>query len=130
MSKTVLILAPHTDDGELGCGGTIAKFVEEERDVHVVAFSDASTTLDDRWPKDQLRTEFDAASRALGLPEGNHRVLDFEVRRFPAHRQEILQAIIDLREELKPELVFVPSRNNFIPISCALLSQAHECGVP
>ena len=27
----VLVLAPHTDDGELGCGGTIARFVEEGR---------------------------------------------------------------------------------------------------
>ena len=24
----VLILAPHTDDGEFGCGGTIAKHIE------------------------------------------------------------------------------------------------------
>jgi len=23
--KKILILSPHTDDGELGCGGTIAK---------------------------------------------------------------------------------------------------------
>ena len=28
MFHRVLILAPHTDDGELGCGGTIAKLVE------------------------------------------------------------------------------------------------------
>lgn len=25
----ILVLAPHTDDGEFGCGGSIAKFVEE-----------------------------------------------------------------------------------------------------
>ena len=25
--KKILVLAPHTDDGELGCGGTIAKFI-------------------------------------------------------------------------------------------------------
>ena len=24
-----LILAPHTDDGEFGCGGSIAKFLED-----------------------------------------------------------------------------------------------------
>ena len=27
--KSVLVLAPHTDDGEFGCGGTIAKLVDE-----------------------------------------------------------------------------------------------------
>ena len=29
MPKTILIISPHTDDGELGCGGSIAKFIEE-----------------------------------------------------------------------------------------------------
>jgi LmbE family N-acetylglucosaminyl deacetylase len=27
--ETVLVLSPHTDDGEFGCGGTIAKMVEQ-----------------------------------------------------------------------------------------------------
>ncbi len=25
--KRVIVLAPHTDDGEIGCGGTIARFI-------------------------------------------------------------------------------------------------------
>ena len=28
-NKKALVLSPHTDDAELGCGGTIAKLVEE-----------------------------------------------------------------------------------------------------
>ncbi len=112
MSETVLILAPHTDDGELGCGGTIAKFVEEERDVHLVAFSDASTYLDERWPRDQLRRELNRAASVLGIAAENVRVFDFEVRRFPEFRQQILERIIELRKELAPDLVFVPSPND------------------
>ncbi len=30
----ILILAPHTDDGELGCGGTIAKLLENNIEVY------------------------------------------------------------------------------------------------
>ena len=37
--KRALVLSPHTDDAELGCGGTIAKLVEEGWDVHVIYFS-------------------------------------------------------------------------------------------
>ena len=37
----VLVLAPHTDDGELGAGATIAKLIEHGADVRYVAFSAA-----------------------------------------------------------------------------------------
>src|SRR5258705_403046 len=33
-TSQILVLAPHTDDGELGCGATIAKFIAAENDVH------------------------------------------------------------------------------------------------
>ena len=43
MSKTffqnVLVLSPHTDDGELAAGGTIARFVQEGSNVTYVALS-------------------------------------------------------------------------------------------
>ena len=31
LNNRVLVLAPHTDDGEFGCGATISRFVEEGR---------------------------------------------------------------------------------------------------
>jgi len=31
--KRALILSPHPDDGELGCGGTIARMIEEGCEV-------------------------------------------------------------------------------------------------
>ena len=38
---TVLVLAPHTDDGEFGCGGTIRYLLERGSRVIYVAFSAA-----------------------------------------------------------------------------------------
>jgi len=35
----ILILAPHTDEGEIGCGGTMAKFAEEGIELYFVTFS-------------------------------------------------------------------------------------------
>ena len=43
--KKALVLAPHTDDGELGCGGTMARLVEGGCDVRYVAFSIATRSL-------------------------------------------------------------------------------------
>jgi len=99
--NTVLILSPHTDDGELGAGGTIARFAEEGRDVWCAAFS----TADDP----QLEHEFRAACAALNVAEDRMIVHDFPRRNFPQFRQAILQHLITMRERHKPGLVFVPS---------------------
>ena len=43
--ERVLVLAPHTDDGEFGAGGTMARLVESGADVRYVAFSIATRSL-------------------------------------------------------------------------------------
>lgn len=107
--STILVLAPHADDGELGCGGAIARFVEEGKDVYCVAFSMARTSVKPEFPDDVLDTELRAAIRELGVPEGNLITFDYPVRHLPEHRQDILQDLIDLREKINPEVIFVPA---------------------
>ena len=50
--KNVLVLAPHTDDGELGCGGFIAKLIELGSKVTYAAFSTAEESVPEGFPKD------------------------------------------------------------------------------
>ena len=107
--NTVLVLAPHTDDGELGCGGTIAKFVEQGKNVHYVAFSTADRSVAEEFPSNQLEVEVREAMSVLGVPAGNLHVYKFEVRKLNYVRQEILEELIKLRDKVRPELVFVPS---------------------
>ena len=56
-TKKVLILAPHTDDGEFGCGGTISKFIEEGIELYYVAFSACQQSVLKEFPSDILITE-------------------------------------------------------------------------
>ena len=109
MFTRILVLAPHTDDGEIGCGGTIAKFLEEGKEVHYAALSTASLALPPECPKDTLSIEVRKATKILGISEDHLRVYDFPVRDFPHHRQAILQELVDLRVALKPDLVLLPS---------------------
>jgi N-acetylglucosamine malate deacetylase 1 len=109
---TALVLAPHTDDGEFGCGGTIAKMVESGMRVVYVAFSAAEKSVSPEFPRDVLRNEVRAATRTLGIATDDCLVLHFEVRRFPEQRQEILDAMIDLQTTYKPDLVMLPSPND------------------
>jgi LmbE family N-acetylglucosaminyl deacetylase len=112
MFRRVLVLAPHTDDGEVGCGGSIAKFVEDDVDVYYIAFSTARKSLKSGLPPDTLKKEVKRAVKELGLKNENLRLFDYDVRTFPQYRQEILEDLIKLREELLPDLVFVPSLND------------------
>ena len=105
----ILILAPHTDDGEFGAGASIARWVAAGIELYYVAFSACQASVPDGWPEDVLVEEMREATNALGVPEGQVRVLDFEVRRFAQARQEILQALVDLNAELRPDLVLMPT---------------------
>lgn len=108
-SQTILVLAPHTDDGELGAGGSIARWAAEGHDIHYVAFSACQTAIPDGWAEDVLRGEVAEATKVLGIVPDHLRVLDFDVRLFARDRQAILQAMVDLNAELKPDLVLLPS---------------------
>ena len=110
--RDVLILAPHTDDAELGCGGTIVRLLEENSRVHVAAFSTAEDSLPEGVPKDTLRREFQEALPLLGVPRENLHVYEFPVRKLGYYRQEVLEELVRLRREVQPSAVFLPSCND------------------
>ena len=95
--ETILVLAPHTDDAELGCGATIARLVEEGKKVFVAAFSTAEESLPPGMPPDTLKREFCEAMPILGVPLSQLSIYDFTVRRLSYHRQEVLEEMVSLR---------------------------------
>ena len=107
--KRILVLAPHTDDGELGCGGSMAKFIAEGKEVWYAAFSLCSKSLPAGFPADTLAKECKNATAVLGITNDHLALLDFEVRIFPKHRQEILEEMVALNKKINPDLVFIPS---------------------
>jgi N-acetylglucosamine malate deacetylase 1 len=107
--KRLLVLAPHTDDGELGCGGTIAKCIEAGSEVFYAAFSTADESVPPEFPRNQLELEVREATAILGIPPENLIVFDYQVRKLNYVRQELLDELVQLKEGLKPDLVFLPS---------------------
>lgn len=110
--KNVFVLAPHTDDGELGAGGTIAKLIESGANIYYFAFSTAEESVPDDFPKDILKTEVIAATSLLGIPKENVIIYDYEVRKLNYARQAILEDLIKHRQEIFPDLVLMPSLND------------------
>lgn len=107
--NNILVLAPHTDDGELGLGGTIRHLVEQGKKVTYVAFSTAQQSVPDGFPKDILKTEVKRATAKLGILPENLIIYNYEVRKLGYVRQEILEELIQLRKSSDFDLVFIPS---------------------
>ncbi len=110
--KRILVLAPHTDDGELGCGGTINRFCKEGSTVHYVAFSTCRRSLPAGTPPDALEKEVKKATKILGIPSSNLILFDYDVRVFNTLRQQLLDDMIRLKNEINPDLILAPSLND------------------
>lgn len=102
--RKVLALSPHTDDVELGAGGTLVRYVDQGDAVRVVALSrgngDTGATV----------AEFERSMDHIGVT--NHDLLGFEARRFADQRQEILQWLWDAygpEANWRPDVVFCPA---------------------
>ncbi len=94
---TALFLGAHTDDVELGCGGTFQKY---EKAIYV-AFSSCGNF--DLVQECKRSTFILNASETL--------IFDFKVRNFDKQRQAILDRMIQLRDTFKPDVVFTHMRD-------------------
>lgn len=110
--QNILVLAPHTDDGELGLGGSINNFIEQGKNVVYAAFSTAEKSVPEGFPRDILKTEVKNATAELGIRSENLLVYNYEVRKLNFVRQEILEELIRIRQSMSFDLVFIPSLND------------------
>ena len=110
--KNALVLAPHTDDGELGAGGTISKLNEMGVKITYVAFSTAKQSVPKKFKSNILKDEVKKATIALGIKPSNLILYDYEVRKLSYSRQNILEDLIKLKNQNSFDLVFVPSIND------------------
>jgi len=92
----ILAISPHTDDAELGCGGTLYKLSQSGAKVYILAVCSPTQTL---------RLEFKAATKVLGA---SPITWDYSRRYFDTERQDILDSLIDLRDKIHPDIVFAP----------------------
>ena len=108
----VLILGPHPDDGEFSSGATISKLISLGKDVHYAVFSLCEKSVPKEFPPDALKYELENSCNVLGIKKENTKVFNYEVREFPRFRQEILEDLVALNREIKPDLVFMPAKSD------------------
>ena len=97
MDKNILVLAPHTDDGEFGCGGSIAKFLEDGDNVYYIAFSTAKKSVPEGLPQDILEKEEsdDLRDRArIALLRIDPQSMDRAEKERPGSKGRILHLVV------------------------------------
>jgi N-acetylglucosamine malate deacetylase 1 len=102
-NKTVLAVAPHVDDVELGAGATVHQ-LGQNNTVYYIALS-----LPPQVERNVFLSEFEASTVALGVDPKRIIVRDYDPRNLFDSRSEILQLFYDLSNELKPDLVLIPN---------------------
>lgn len=99
--QRVLFLGAHPDD-ECFSAGTLDRLIRDGARVEVHTFSDCDT--------DGLVDEWTAATKDMGIQRSV--LYDIPGREFSRHRQEILDALIGLRDSHRPDLVLLPARSD------------------
>ena len=111
--KNILFLSPHPDDIELGCGATLARLQEEGDNIYVAIFSDCKESVPNNFDEKEILTENLNSLKILNIKQENIFYFNYKVRTFNSKRQSILDDILKLKEKIKPDIVFVPSTNDY-----------------
>lgn len=103
--KRICFIGAHPDDIELGAGALIAQ-IASKADIRCVTLSDNQKNPELK----NLVEEHFLSMAVLGVPKEKVILGQFETRRFPHARQEILEYMIKLNREFNPDIVFVHTR--------------------
>jgi LmbE family N-acetylglucosaminyl deacetylase len=107
----ILVLAPHPDDEVLGCGGTIAKHVQQGDEVHLCIVTKAYAP---DWSEEFLKNrprEIKNASKILGIKRVYF--LDFPaVKLDTVPQKELNEAISRVVERVRPYAAYIPHKGD------------------
>ena len=103
----MLFLSAHTDDVELGCGGTIRKLSKLGHHITVIVFSNCENSLieNNMDPRTLFRENLKALT-ILGVDEMIH--LELENRKMFEKRSYILDYLHKLNKKEKYDMIFIP----------------------
>jgi LmbE family N-acetylglucosaminyl deacetylase len=123
----ILVLSPHTDDAELGCGATISRLLREGNRVYVAVFSTCEESLPKGFLPGTLKTECIDSLTSLGVSKEDILFYDYQVRVFNYSRQNILDDLVLLKNKVSPSTVFIPSVDDYHQDHKTIADEAVRC---
>lgn len=99
----ILVVAPHPDDEILGCGGMIAKYIDNKHDVYVCV---VTSSLIEKYRK--MHEDYaNKVHASMGVKKTIF--FNFPTVELPhKNTREVTDTFSKLVQEIKPEIVFIP----------------------
>lgn len=109
MNRRILIVAAHPDDEVLGCGGTVARMVNEGCRAYTLILGEGVASRDGVKNKAakiaQLKKQATKANKILGVSETH--LLDFPDNKFDAAPLlDVVKAVEKIKNRIRPDIVF------------------------
>jgi LmbE family N-acetylglucosaminyl deacetylase len=106
----LLVVSPHADDAELGCGGYIARTVAEGGEVFValMTVSDINFRHCGVVSAETRLNEFCASMNALGVKHYKVLSKNLDGQMYTAPQSEFVGKLDDIQDTFKPDTVLIP----------------------
>ena len=107
----VLVVAAHPDDEVLGCGGTMARLVNEGHEVHIAIMGEGITSRHGQ-PQEADRDQLSRLHRQAQSAAGKIKASDVVLCKLPDNRLDtvalldVVKLVEDMVQKLKPEIVY------------------------
>lgn len=107
MNKVVLVVAAHSDDESLGCGGTIARHVAEGWNVHVAFMTDGVSSRKN-CSNEELISRGEASHLAMNMLG----VTSIHTLNFPDNQMDsvplldVIKSLEELIESINPSIIY------------------------
>jgi len=111
LKNKILIVAAHPDDEILGCGGSMAKWVKDGHEVHVLILAEGSTSRDkirDRANHEKELTHLASSAREAGdiIGINSLKLLDYPDNRMDSvDLLDVVKTIESFVEKIQPNIV-------------------------
>ena len=114
----ILIIAAHPDDEVLGCGGTVARFVQNGYDAYTLILGEGITARDEQRNRSrrakeirELKAEIPKANRIMGVKKiYSH---DFPDNRFDSvSLLDVIKVVERTKNEVNPQIIFTHYRKD------------------
>lgn len=103
--EKILIIAPHSDDEVIGCGGTIIKYANQNIDINIIYLTDGKYGVFDE--NTSIRRE-EAISAWSNYPGITLNFFDFEDSSLKKNLPKIACRLKEYFYQIKPNIIFVP----------------------